>query len=157
MHPEDGAEGVGAVRTGKLVGGHKRVELLIESGETETDVWCIDLAPAKEKAALLALNTHSGEWDEEKLQAVLKDLEGSAFDAEFFDLAEALKNEPTKIEEIQILPAPRFAWVLIGVPIVQFSKVQAVLDKMPAEAIIKTTANDGPKEEQCSEENIPTE
>jgi ParB-like chromosome segregation protein Spo0J len=134
------------VRTGKLVGGHKRVEILIEAGEIETDVWCVDLPAEKESAAMLALNTLSGEWDEEKLSAVLEGLEGSDFDADFFDLADALDAEETKIEKIEVQQPPKFAWVLIGAPITQFAKVQALLDKMPAEAIMKTTANDGPEE-----------
>ncbi len=133
------------VRTGKLLGGHQRREVLLEAGTAEDSVWCVDLAPGKERAAMLALNTHSGEWDEERLSEFLKGLDGD-LDAEFFGLAEMLANEPTKIEKLTVQAPPKFAWVLIGVPIVEFSKVQALLDRLPAAAVIKTTANDGPDE-----------
>lgn len=131
------------VRTGKVLGGHKRLEVLQEAGELETAVWCVDLVPEKERAAMLALNTHAGEWDEEKLSEFLKGLDAN-MDAEFFGLADALQSEEVKIENLKILPPPRFAWCLIGVPIVEFARVQALLDKLPAEAVIKTTQNDGP-------------
>lgn len=130
------------VRTKKLLGGHQRRELLLENGETETDVWCVDLPKEKEKAAMLALNTSSGEWDDEKLGAFLQDLQASGFDAEFFDLAAALEHKETTIVQIKIQPPPKMAWALVGIPIIQFAAVQKILDQMPAEAIIKTTAND---------------
>ena len=135
------------VRTGKLLGGHQRVQVLLESGTVETDVWCVDLPAAKEKAAMLALNTHAGEWDEEKLSDFLKGLDAE-MDADFFGLADALEQDQVKVEKLQVLAPPKFAWCLIGVPIVEFSKVQAVLDSLPATAVIKTTQNDGPKDEK---------
>jgi hypothetical protein len=134
------------VRTGRLIHGHQRVDIEREKGILELDVWCVDLPADKEKAAMLALNTIAGEWDEQKLSAVLNDLEGSELDADFFDLADMLEVEEVKIEKIEVQQPPKFSWVLIGCPITQFAKVQTLLDKMPAEAIMKTTANDGPEE-----------
>lgn len=136
------------VRTGRILGGHKRVEILLEMGEERTAVWCVDLPAGKENPAMLALNTHAGEWDEDKLSAMLKGLSGSEMDAEFFDLAHALEQEPVEIRKVEIKPPPKFAWCLVGVPIVEFGKVQALLDRLPSNAIIKTTQNDGPANNQ---------
>jgi hypothetical protein len=88
------------IRTGKVLGGHQRIEVLREAGESETDVWCVDLPAAKEKAAMLALNTHAGEWDEEKLSDFLNGLEGE-MDAEFFGLADALNRSPAQQLEVK--------------------------------------------------------
>ena len=61
-------------RTGNLVGGHQRLKLLIEQGVQEVEVSVVDLPPEREKALNLALNKIQGDWDEEKLAALLEDL-----------------------------------------------------------------------------------
>ena len=54
-------------RTGFVVGGHQRLKVLLDMGETEIDCVVVDLEPAKEKALNLALNRIQGDWDEAKL------------------------------------------------------------------------------------------
>ena len=83
--------------TGFVVGGHQRLKVLLDMGETEIDCVVVDLEPEKEKALNLALNRIQGGWDEGKLAEVLADLDASAFDVSFtgFDAEEsdALMNK----------------------------------------------------------------
>lgn len=66
--------------TGNIVGGHQRYFVLRDEGVTDTDVSVVRLDPEREKALNLALNKIEGGWDEEKLAALLADLEGSGLD-----------------------------------------------------------------------------
>lgn len=91
--------------TGHVVGGHQRLKILLDMGETEIDCVVVDLEPEKEKALNLALNKISGEWDEEKLAAVMADLDATDFDVAFtgFDADEvdALMNRFYSKEAIE--------------------------------------------------------
>lgn len=84
-------------RTGFVVGGHQRLKVLLEMGETEIDCVVVDLEPQKEKALNLALNRIQGGWDESKLAEVMADLDTSDFDVSLtgFDAEEidALMNK----------------------------------------------------------------
>src|ERR1019366_3999935 len=67
-------------RTGRIVGGHQRVRAAEAEGfETLPVVW-VDLDETGERQLNLALNRISGEWDEEKLGALLEELGSSAID-----------------------------------------------------------------------------
>lgn len=78
-------------RTGVVVGGHQRLKVMKDLGFTEVDCVVVDLDEAKEKALNIALNKISGEWDNDLLASLLKDLDGSGYDITLtgFDLAEA--------------------------------------------------------------------
>ena len=67
-------------QTGRVVGGHQRLKVLIDSGITEVDVVVVDMNTEKEKALNIALNKISGEWDTDKLALVIADLQGADFD-----------------------------------------------------------------------------
>lgn len=67
-------------RTGRLVGGHQRLKVLEDMGETQVDVVVVDLDEEKEKALNVALNKISGEWDKDKLSLLITDLQGSDLD-----------------------------------------------------------------------------
>ena len=69
-------------RTGNLVGGHQRLSVLEERGDTQVEVSVVDLAPRDEKALNLALNKHSGEWDFAALADMLGELHTGDFDME---------------------------------------------------------------------------
>lgn len=69
-------------RTGNLVGGHQRFNVLLAEGYTELEVSVVDFSEEKEKFANLALNKVSGKWDEEKLADLLAELEGSELNLE---------------------------------------------------------------------------
>ena len=67
-------------QTGRVVGGHQRLKVLIDTGITEVDVVVVDMNTEKEKALNIALNKISGEWDTDKLALVIADLQGADFD-----------------------------------------------------------------------------
>ena len=66
--------------TGRVVGGHQRLKVLVDSGLTEVDCVVIELSEEKEKALNVALNKISGEWNTDKLAMLILDLQGSDFD-----------------------------------------------------------------------------
>lgn len=67
-------------QTGRVVGGHQRLKVLIDTGITEVDVVVVNMNTEKEKALNIALNKISGEWDTDKLALVIADLQGADFD-----------------------------------------------------------------------------
>lgn len=76
--------------TGRIVGGHQRLKVLIDMGITEVDCVVVELPEDKEKALNIALNKISGEWDKDKLALLIADLQGADFDVSLtgFDPAE---------------------------------------------------------------------
>ena len=60
--------------TGRVVGGHQRLKVLIDMGITEVDCVVVELDETKEKALNIALNKISGEWDKDKLMLVSEKL-----------------------------------------------------------------------------------
>ncbi len=61
-------------QTGNLVGGHQRLKILKEEGVAEVEVSVVDLSLDQEKALNLALNKIQGDWDEDKLSALVDEL-----------------------------------------------------------------------------------
>ena len=61
-------------QTNNVVGGHQRLTVLENEGETEVDVSVVDLDPMQERQLNIALNKIEGGWDEEKLGALLAEL-----------------------------------------------------------------------------------
>ena len=76
--------------TGRIVGGHQRLKVLIDMGIPEVDCVVVELPEEKEKALNIALNKISGEWDKDKLALLIADLQGTDFDVSLtgFDPAE---------------------------------------------------------------------
>ena len=76
--------------TGRVVGGHQRLKVLQDLGETEIECVIVELSEEKEKALNIALNKISGEWDTEKLGLLIADLQGADFDVSLtgFDQSE---------------------------------------------------------------------
>lgn len=76
--------------TGRVVGGHQRLKVLIDLGITEVDCVVVEMDEAKEKALNIALNKISGDWDKDKLALLIADLQGEDFDVSLtgFDPAE---------------------------------------------------------------------
>lgn len=89
----------------------------------------------------LAMAAHTLESIEE-LQAMAAEAQARS-EEDRADLA-----NPVEIKPLKIQPPPKMGWALIGVPIIEFATVQALLARLPASAVIKTTANDGPEEER---------
>lgn len=96
------------------MGGHQRLSVLRDLGETMVDCVVVDLDELKEKALNVALNKVQGRWDEEKLAELLTDLDANAFDVSMtgFDAAEVdeLMNRFYSREAVQdesIMQRPR--------------------------------------------------
>ena len=76
--------------TGRVVGGHQRLKVLMDLGHSQVDCVVVDLPEEKEKALNVALNKISGDWDKDKLSLLIADLQGADFDVSLtgFDPAE---------------------------------------------------------------------
>lgn len=86
-------------RTHRLVGGHQRLRAAEAEGWVVMPVHWVDLDEPSEKQLNLSLNRISGDWDEDKLVALLRDLQASGADLDLtgFDedeLAKLLAPEP---------------------------------------------------------------
>lgn len=62
-------------RTGNVVGGHQRLTVLQDLGETEALCYVVNLPMDEEKILNLALNKIKGEWDYEKLETILSEVD----------------------------------------------------------------------------------
>lgn len=67
-------------QTGNVVGGHQRLAVLKSLGFKKVDCVVISTSEAEEKVLNLALNKIKGEWDYEKLKALLSDFDGDSVD-----------------------------------------------------------------------------
>ena len=61
-------------QTGHIVSGHQRIKALRETGATETEVVVIDCGLRDEKILNITLNRTKGKWDNNKLAALLREL-----------------------------------------------------------------------------------
>lgn len=86
--------------TSRIIGGHQRYKILQDLGYTEAAVSVVDLDETQEKALNVALNKHTGAWDEEALVALLTELTASLSDIEITgftaDEVNALLNQFTE-------------------------------------------------------------
>lgn len=67
-------------KTGNLVSGHQRLNVLIKSGIEETEVVTVDLEEEKEKALCIAMNKIGGQWDYGLLADIMEELRNSEVD-----------------------------------------------------------------------------
>ena len=67
-------------QTGNVVGGHQRLKILLDMGQTQIDCVVVDMDEQREKALNLALNRITGDWDEGKLATLMADFDASDFD-----------------------------------------------------------------------------
>lgn len=61
-------------RTGNIVGGHQRYNVLKAMGITETTAVVVNLDEDKERLLNITLNKLEGQWDYEKLQALFDEI-----------------------------------------------------------------------------------
>jgi hypothetical protein len=63
------------------------------------------------------------------------------------ELAAVLAEEPVKpeLKTISVKAPPKMAWVLIGIPLVRFSDINADVERIAKhpETIVQSTVNDG--------------
>lgn len=67
-------------RTGTLVSGHQRLNVMLAEGVEETEVVIVDMEPEREKDLCIALNKISGQWDYGALADILEELRDSPVD-----------------------------------------------------------------------------
>lgn len=90
-------------RTGHIVGGHQRCEVLRHHGHTEIECVVVDLPLSREKALNVALNNSEvgGDWEATKLMALIEDL------AESPDIDPTLTGfDEHQLRSFQFEPAP---------------------------------------------------
>lgn len=80
--------------TGRVVGGHQRLKVLIDMGITEVECVVVEMDEEKEKALNIALNKISGDWDKDKLALLIADLQGTDFDVSLTGF------EPAEIDDL---------------------------------------------------------
>lgn len=87
-------------RSGHLVGGHQRLKVLTDRGDTAVPVAVVDLDDVDERTLNVALNKTGGDWDHPKLGQLLKDLSDAAADVSLtgFDEAE-IEREIAQIDQ----------------------------------------------------------
>ncbi len=88
-------------QTGNIVGGHQRLKVLQEMGETEVDCVVVELPDEKEKTLNIALNKINGEWDIPKLTDLLNELSVTGLDLTItgFDASELEKLFDRDVKE----------------------------------------------------------
>ena len=130
--------------SGNIVAGHGLLLALAGLGVVMAPVDYQDFANEAHELAHLAADNRLadlGEVNEAAIRKVVQQIEDSGLDRQLAGILADLET-PVTLKEIVIQPPPKMAWVLIGIPIVEFAKVQSLLDQMPATAVIHTTAND---------------
>lgn len=66
-----------------VIGGHQRLHVMKDLGMEEAEIVYVDLDENDEKALNVALNKISGEWDAEKLEDLMRDLDLGGYNIEF--------------------------------------------------------------------------
>ena len=65
-----------------IIGGHQRLTVAMDLGITEVPCAIVDVDKEREKALNIALNKITGQWDDELLANLLKDLENAKFNTD---------------------------------------------------------------------------
>ena len=65
-----------------IIGGHQRLNVALDLGYTEVPCAMVDVDKTREKALNIALNKITGQWDDEMLANLLKDLDGVQFNTD---------------------------------------------------------------------------
>lgn len=95
-------------RTGTLVSGHQRLNVMLKNGVEETEVAVVDMEPEKEKALCIAMNKVGGQWDYGLLADIMEELRNSEIDTtatgfssnEIAELLGELQEEARDIPEV---------------------------------------------------------
>lgn len=90
-------------KTGNIVGGHQRLKCYEALGKDEIEVWAVWLDETQEKAANLALNKLSGEFDMPQLKDILEELDSGEIDIDItgFSLDEMAKMMEATMPEAE--------------------------------------------------------
>ena len=88
-------------KTSNIVGGHQRLKCYLALGKDEVEVWAVWLDEVQEKAANIALNKLSGEFDMPKLKDILEEIDVGEIDVDItgFSLEEISKMMEASMPE----------------------------------------------------------
>ena len=88
-------------KTSNIVGGHQRLKCYSALGKDEVEVWAVWLDEVQEKAANIALNKLSGEFDMPKLKDILEEIDVGEIDVDItgFSLEEISKMMEASMPE----------------------------------------------------------
>ena len=98
-------------KTGNIVGGHQRLKCYQALGKDEVEVWAVWLDDAQEKAANIALNKLSGEFDLPQLKDILEEIDTGEIDLDITgfgadELAELMEQTKPEVEEDEVPEVP---------------------------------------------------
>lgn len=128
-------------RTGHIVGGHQRCEVLKHQGKIEVECVVVDLPLSREKALNVALNNSEvgGDWEAAKLMALIQDLaEAPDVDPTLTGFDEhqlqGLKFEPAAMDDDdEERPATDKVIATLEIPYSRWAAVRAWLDELLGE------------------------
>ena len=98
-------------KTGNIVGGHQRLKCYQALQKDEVEVWAVWLDEAQEKAANIALNKLSGEFDLPQLKDILEELDTGEIDLDITgfgadELADLMEQTKPEVEEDEVPEVP---------------------------------------------------
>lgn len=98
-------------KTGNIVGGHQRLKCYQAMQKDEVEVWAVWLDEAQEKAANIALNKLSGEFDLPQLKDILEELDTGEIDLDITgfgadELADLMEQTKPEVEEDEVPEVP---------------------------------------------------
>lgn len=100
-----------------------------------------------EKAAMLADNWLAeslADYDQDLLAQLADDLRTAGMDTELAGFLRAFDDDAPLLRKVEVPPAPRMAWVLIGIPTTRFGQINKHVEAIArVDGVrIETTAND---------------
>lgn len=130
-------------RTGHIVGGHQRCEILRHAGRAEVDCVVVDLPLDREKVLNVALNNSEvgGDWDTSKLLSLVHELQAlpdidptlTGFDEHQL---RSLTFEPAPLpggEQLASPPPSTNVLATLEIPVPRWDAVQSWLDELIGE------------------------
>jgi len=98
-------------KTGNIVGGHQRLKCYSALGKDEVEVWAVWLDETQEKAANIALNKLSGEFDLPQLKDLIEEIDTGEIDLDITgfgedELAELMEQTKPEVEEDEVPEVP---------------------------------------------------
>ncbi len=129
-------------RSGLIVAGHGLLETLAAMKCDKAPVDYQEFASEADELAHMVADNKLAEAGEIN-QVQLDSIEQAGLDKALAGIVEDLDSRtPTDLKPVTIQPPPKMAWALVGIPIQHFGKVQKLLEQLPPEAKVCTTAND---------------
>jgi hypothetical protein len=119
----------------------------------KSSLWCGVGWGKKQKAELAIADNRTqelSEWDTDMLKQSDADLE------KFFSQNEldALEDKSREAKELEVKPPPTMVWVLLGIPINSFGKVQKALKTLESRSdiVVKATRDEDRQSQPASED-----